>query len=283
MARPTKQGIDYFPIDCQFDDKIEMYLIEKGATGLGVLVTLWQMIYSNEGYYIGNNIDLHLLIKRKIDVDVNEVSDCINVCLRRNIFDSEKHEEHEILTSKAIQKRFFDAAKKKKTVAVIEDYVINSVNSGGNWVYVCGNATNVNVDVKVNKKINKKNPETEKPVSASLDDEGKKPKPSPVLLKTYLDECDQAGTKPIPPDDKIFDYESEINLPDGYLGLCWTVFKDDYTNPDKTGKKKYTDWKAHFRNYVRKNYHKLWWLNPHGKYQLTTVGMQAAREHGINV
>ncbi len=50
MARPTKQGIDYFPLDCQFDDKTEMYLIEKGVVGLCVMVTIWQMIYSGEGY-----------------------------------------------------------------------------------------------------------------------------------------------------------------------------------------------------------------------------------------
>ncbi len=36
MARPAKQGIDYFPLDVDFDDKIEMYLIEKEAVGLAV-------------------------------------------------------------------------------------------------------------------------------------------------------------------------------------------------------------------------------------------------------
>ena len=75
MARPTKQGINYFPLDCAFDNKTEMYLMETGANGLAVIVTLWQMIYSNNGYYVDNCDDLKLLIKRRIDVGINEVSD----------------------------------------------------------------------------------------------------------------------------------------------------------------------------------------------------------------
>lgn len=173
MARPTKQGIDYFPIDCQFDDKIEMYLIEKGAIGLGVLVSLWQMIYSNEGYYIANNKDLHLLIKKRVDVDVNEVSDCINICLERNLFNHDLHQKYGILTSKAIQKRFFDAAKKKKSVSVVVDYVINSIDSSGNWVYVDGNATNVNIKEDVDVDVKE---EVKEEVDNSFELATKKPK-----------------------------------------------------------------------------------------------------------
>ena len=163
MARPTKQGIDYFPLDCQFDDKIEMYLIEKGATGLGVLVTLWQMIYANEGYYIEDNNDLHLLIKRRIDVPVNEVSDCINACLNRNLFSQKLHGSYRILTSKAIQKRYFEAAKKKKSILSTTEYLLinvdsyaNLTDSGINPVDVDGNATNVKEEVEVKEEVNGK-------------------------------------------------------------------------------------------------------------------------------
>ena len=160
MARPTKQGIDYFPLDCQFDDKIEMYLIEKGSVGLSVMLTLWQMIYSNEGYYIEDNIDLHLLIKRRIDVSANDVSGCINVCLSRNIFNKTIYQKYKILTSKAIQKRYFDAAKKKKGVKIFKELLLicvdsytNLVNSDENLVKVDGNATNVNVKEEVNVEV----------------------------------------------------------------------------------------------------------------------------------
>jgi len=160
MARPTKQGIDYFPLDCRLDDKIEMFLIEKGAIGLGVLISVWQMIYSNEGYYIQNGKDLHLLLKRRINVDVNEVSDCINVCLERNIFDKSLHKKHNILTSKAIQKRYFDAAKKKKEIRIINKFLLigvsayeNLVSTRINSIDSGGNATNVNVNVNVKEDV----------------------------------------------------------------------------------------------------------------------------------
>ena len=153
MARPTKQGIDYFPLDCAFDSKTEMYLMEKGANGLAVLVTLWQMICSNNGYYLDNCDDLKLLIKRRIEVGINEVSDCINASLRRGVFDNDMNESYKILTSKAIQKRYFDAAKKKKNVQFVVNYGLIDVSVYGNIVNVCGNATNVKEEVKVNVKV----------------------------------------------------------------------------------------------------------------------------------
>jgi len=163
MARPTKQGIDYFPLDCSFDDKIDMFVIEHGAPGLGTLITIWQMIYSNEGYYIKCNNDLLLLLKRKINADSNEVNAYINSAIEREIFDKCMHKHHEILTSKAIQKRYFDAAKRKKTVRVCADFLlvdvnvyINPVNVDIYSVNVGGNATNVDVNVKEKVKVNVK-------------------------------------------------------------------------------------------------------------------------------
>lgn len=155
MARPTKQGIDYFPMDCSFDDKTKMYLMEHEGEGLGVLVTIWQLAYSNQGYFVYAGDDLPLLIKREIGVGINVVSDCINTCLRRNIFNQNLYDRYQILTSKAIQKRYFEAAKKKKGIQVTREFLLISVSSYKNLVYsdenpVMGgiNATKEEVEVK---------------------------------------------------------------------------------------------------------------------------------------
>ncbi len=157
MARPTKQGIDYFPLDTQFDDKIELYLIETESTGLAVLITLWQIIFQNEGYYIQNNEDLPLLIKRRINVDINAINVCINVLLKRNVFSNDLNDKYGILTSKAIQKRYFEASKRKKYVHFNGQYLldginvnINAINVNINGVSVDINATNVKGKEKVN-------------------------------------------------------------------------------------------------------------------------------------
>jgi hypothetical protein len=142
MARPTKQGIEYFPLDCNFDNETEMYLIEKGSIGLSVLVTLWQMIYNNEGYYINDNKDLYLLIKKRINVDINEINDCINVCLNREIFNSKLHKKYKILTSSGIQKRFLTGAKRKKAVNFYSEYLVNGVFDNINQDNVCINSIN---------------------------------------------------------------------------------------------------------------------------------------------
>lgn len=148
MARPTKQGIDYFPLDCAFDDKTEMYLIEKGAAGLAVLITIWQMIYSNHGYYVNDGEDLRLIVKKRIDVGINEVSDCINCAIKRGLFCESMQTTYGILTSKAIQKRYFDAAKKKRAINIVSDYALIDVSAFQNLVNVGGNATKVKEEVK---------------------------------------------------------------------------------------------------------------------------------------
>jgi len=153
VARPTKQGIDYFPLDVQFDDKIELLIADKGAIALSILITIWQLIYQNEGYYIANNNDLLLLVRRRIMVDVETVRAIVDSSIERGIFNKEMCEMHKILTSKALQKRYFVAAKLKKVININKNYLLIGINDDGNsnclWVNDIGNATNVEVEVEV--------------------------------------------------------------------------------------------------------------------------------------
>lgn len=136
MARPTKQGVDYFPLDVQFDDKIELLIAEKGATALSVLITAWQLTYQNEGYYIKWSNDLFLLIKRRLMLDEAEIESILTAAIKRNIFNSELFKKYNILTSKAIQTRYFLAAKKKRAVSVVENYLCHGVSVGENCVTI---------------------------------------------------------------------------------------------------------------------------------------------------
>jgi len=138
MARPNKQGIDYFPLDCQFDDQVEMYLLEKEAIGLAVLIVTWQIIYSNEGYYTTNGRDLFLLIKKRVNASIKEIKDCISACLDRNIFNKTLFNKYGILTSKGVQERFFEAAKRKKSVRYNPDYIVKEVKVSSNAVKIEG-------------------------------------------------------------------------------------------------------------------------------------------------
>jgi len=141
MARPTKQGVDYFPMECHFDGDIKMFIAEKGACGLGLLVTVWRMIYSGKGYYILDDDDLPILLKHETGLPVDDIINCIQVCLRRGIFDKRLNDEHKILTSEYIQRAYFIAAKKKKTVYVDGNYIMSGITVGDNSVSAVGNAT----------------------------------------------------------------------------------------------------------------------------------------------
>jgi len=193
MGRPTKQGIDFFSLDVQFDDKVELFLLEKSAIGLAVFITLLQIIYQNEGYYTVNGKDLVLLIKKRINVDINEINSCIRVLLERNILHKKLYEKYKILTSSGIQKRFFDAAKRKKKVRAVEEYLIidrknyeniqyvniNMVNVEGNEVSVGGNATK--------EKEEEKEEEKNKILSSEVSDgENPNPKPDPPEKKEKI-------------------------------------------------------------------------------------------------
>ena len=141
MGRPTKQGIDFFPIDVEWDEKVEMFLIENEADGLGVLITIWQLIYKNEGYYVGNGNDLFLMLKKRTSKGIDVCENLVNSCINRKIFNKEIYDKYKILTSSAIQRRYFNIAKKKKVVYVVENYLCKGIDACDNWVYVDGNAT----------------------------------------------------------------------------------------------------------------------------------------------
>jgi len=153
MARTTKPGIDYFPLDVNFDNDLKMYLIEHEAIGLAVWIVLLQHIYRNKGYYIEFNNDLTLLIKKEINVDINSINACINTLIVRNIFNKELFDKYEILTSRGIQKRYFEAAKRKKAVEAINEYVLIDISNYNNIINVNINSINVN-----NNSINVQNP-----------------------------------------------------------------------------------------------------------------------------
>ena len=113
MARPFKKGLDYFPLDVHLEDEIELFEAECGLEGFAILIKLWQKIFS-EGYYMKWNDDTSLLFSRRINAETELVNSIINVCLRRSLFDKLLYKKHRILTSKAIQKRYFQACSDSK-------------------------------------------------------------------------------------------------------------------------------------------------------------------------
>ncbi|WP_142414414.1 Lin1244/Lin1753 domain-containing protein [Hathewaya massiliensis] len=112
MARPRKEGLDYFPLDVYLDDKFKFIEIKFKLEGFAIVIKLLQKIYAN-GYYIGWSEDEELLFTDEIRAELTTVKDVVEECLIRDIFSREMYEKYKVLTSKGIQKRFIEATKKR--------------------------------------------------------------------------------------------------------------------------------------------------------------------------
>ena len=121
MARPMKQGLDYFPLDVNHDDKMKMIEAKYEVAGFGIVIKMWQIIYDN-GYFIKWTERELLLYKNRINADINLINDVINECLKWDIFNKEMFDKYKILTSSGIQKRYVEAIKRRKEITIEESY-----------------------------------------------------------------------------------------------------------------------------------------------------------------
>ncbi|MTI61843.1 MAG: DUF4373 domain-containing protein [Firmicutes bacterium] len=148
MARPTKTGLDYFPLDTHMEDKIKLIEAKYGIEGFGLLIKLYQKIYNN-GYYIDWQEENILLFSSEVNVSINQINDIINDCLHWKIFNEELYKNYSILTSHGIQTRFIEATKRRKKVEIIKEYnLLKDYEINTNIVFVNINPVNVDINPK---------------------------------------------------------------------------------------------------------------------------------------
>ena len=156
MARPIKEGLDYFELDCQLEEKVRLIQAEFGLNGFAIVVKLYQKIYGGFGYYCEWNDDSLLLFMSENGVssrnEKNLINEIVAACIRRNIFSEKLFKEFGILTSYGVQKRYLNAVSRREKVYLIKEYLlisvgkiqdnvyINSINVDRNKVNVCENS-----------------------------------------------------------------------------------------------------------------------------------------------
>ncbi|WP_321388985.1 DUF4373 domain-containing protein [uncultured Enterococcus sp.] len=107
MARPTKKGITYFPLDVDFfsDIKVRKIIRANGADSVSILISLLCSIY-REGYYIEWDNDTAFLISDEIGVSEGSVTETVRKATQIGFFNKELFDRCSILTSKGIQERY---------------------------------------------------------------------------------------------------------------------------------------------------------------------------------
>jgi len=167
MARTNKVGIDYFPFDVDFfsDEKIEFTSARFGIKGEVIAIRLLCKIY-RKGYFTEWNEDEStLLAKRAGDgITPSLVSEIVKELVKRGFFDKSLFDRFSILSSKGIQKRYFEITSRYKQVDVIQEYLlvilddrhnvnINSINDDINSINA-DSCTQIEIESKLKLKMN---------------------------------------------------------------------------------------------------------------------------------
>lgn len=127
MARPKKQGIDYFPLDCDFfsDRKVKILKARYGADGITLYLYLLCEIYKN-GYYIPVDDDFYYIVADDLGMSQDKVKQVLTFLLERSMLDKQLFQSDAVLTSAGIQRRF--------QLAVAERAKKNPVKADGFWL-----------------------------------------------------------------------------------------------------------------------------------------------------
>ena len=127
-----KEGLESFLLNCHTNDNLAEIEAIYGIKGFAVVVRLWQKIYSEKGYYCEWTERSPLLFLAKwfggnSGVDINLINEVVKTALQNGLFNKSLYDRYHILTSDGIQKRYFDVAKRRKEVEVIQEYLLVSV------------------------------------------------------------------------------------------------------------------------------------------------------------
>ncbi len=133
MARPNKEGIDYFPLDVGFlrDKKIKLVKGEYGAKGVIVLIGLFCSIYEGNGYYINWDNDDCILMSNDIGCGVTPelISEVVQGCVKRSVFDERVFNMFGVLTSPAIQRRYLRAVSTRDDIELLKEYILLDIDN----------------------------------------------------------------------------------------------------------------------------------------------------------
>lgn len=108
MARPTKDGLDYFPhdVDAANDEKIESLMYIHGTAGYAFYFIHLERIYRSSTLELDiSESETMQILAKKCGINFEEYEKILQTCLRRNCFDAEAYQSRGVLTSNGIKKR----------------------------------------------------------------------------------------------------------------------------------------------------------------------------------
>lgn len=205
MPRSEKFGLDYWPCDIDIfeDEKIASLTGEFGAKGESVMSRLLCAIYKR-GYFT----QWTEMLRKKISISVPGISEelvdsVVNRLVKWGFFDEDLFSTFGILTSKAIQERYFEAKKRSRKIET-DEFLLIPLPEG----FSCKTVTRCNInatEIPQSKSLSINTPPIEDGIvnsSSSLDSRSRMFYNS---LIPYLDKYDKVMLR------KFYNYWSEPN------------------------------------------------------------------------
>jgi DNA replication protein DnaD len=108
MARPQKEGLDYFPLDtdADTDEKVQAVIYLHGNEGFAVWIRLLMRIYKTPAGELDiSDTETRQILARNLSITLQKFDRILDTCLKRGLFDAELFKQTHRLSSPGIQKR----------------------------------------------------------------------------------------------------------------------------------------------------------------------------------
>lgn len=159
MARPNKIGLDYFPLDVDIfeDEKVSAISGEFGIKGEITVIKLLCAIYRNGYFILWNDLLKFKLLRSLPGISSELIESIVNRLVLWDFFDKTLFDSVKVLTSRGIQRRYFEASRRRKTEGELPYLLINVCNNPFSDSINAGkNLTKESKEKKSKEKIQKK-------------------------------------------------------------------------------------------------------------------------------
>lgn len=124
MARISKKGLDYFPMNTHFmqDRVVRRLMKQEGDQALCILLAVYSFLYDGEGYYLEvDDLCFSDIAANFYNSTVQDVKRVVEAAVQGGLFDAEIYAKKQILTSADIQKQYLFVKKRARATAIRED------------------------------------------------------------------------------------------------------------------------------------------------------------------
>ena len=137
MARPRKDGLDYYPMDVNFlgDIKVKKVIRSHGIQAVAVILHLLGTVYRDTGYYATYDDDLLFITADELNLEEKYVKDVVEKLLEVDFFNREQAKKNKVLTSIGIQERYRKATERRISVNINDSLCIQKPRSSEDNVY----------------------------------------------------------------------------------------------------------------------------------------------------